>query len=84
MTTLAEVRAQLDAAVERREPVETLYPIMLTMANVLDQMGYPDQAADVRASARTLLPMFGMRAETEWRSMPWWRRLIRRFKGESP
>jgi hypothetical protein len=76
--TLAEARAQLDAALARGEPSEALYPRMHEIAHILDHMGYPSHANDVRASARTLIPMFGMRAETERRALPWWRRLGRR------
>jgi hypothetical protein len=76
--TLAEARAQLDAALARCEPAEALYPIMMVIADIMDDMGFPSQAADVRSSARALLPMFGMRAENERRALPWWRRLGRR------
>lgn len=76
--TLAEARAQLDAALARGEPAEALYPRMHEIAYILDRMGFPSEAAEVRASARTLLPMFGMRAESERRALPWWCRWKRR------
>ena len=75
---LAEARAQLDAALARGESAEALYPRLHDIAHILDRMGYPSQADEVRSSARSLIPMFGMRAENERRALPWWRRWRRR------
>lgn len=57
-----------------RESPECLHELILDVASALAAEGATSQAARARESAMTLVPMFGMQADSDRRAQRWWRR----------
>lgn len=75
MSRIGMYSKRLDEARANGEPVEVIYELAMDMANAIEtELGDPRVAAEARATARTLLPMFGMQAERDRAQQPWWRR----------
>jgi hypothetical protein len=69
---LDAVRCRMSAAVAAQEPAEVVHDLMLDVAALFDVLGF--DAAGVRRTAGTLVPMFGLHAQHERAGLPWWRR----------
>ncbi len=66
--------ARLQEARANHESPEVMYELMMDIAAAIELLGCPTEAAEYRRVASTMIPMFGMQAETDRPKRRWWQR----------